>query len=96
MRQTSASEFSTWKEYFRLKEERDLVEHNKWEFYAAMIAAEVRRSYVKNSSKVSIKDFLIDFKRALELSKKKVLDKPRTREDAAQRAKAAVRRWLRR
>lgn len=48
--------------YFRqLKQKEKLAEKEKWEHYAASIAAEIRRSYVKHPTKVKAADFYHEF-----------------------------------
>jgi hypothetical protein len=51
---TSVSEFALWMEFLD-REDYSFPER----YYLAMIAAEVRRSYVKEPKKVKVKDFLL-------------------------------------
>lgn len=60
-------EFVMWMEYLRLEESQD----DKRDYYAAQIAAEVRRSYVEKPKKVRIKDFMLKFAQS---SPKKEMD----------------------
>jgi len=54
-----ASEYIEWCLYLNLIEE----ENSKEEFYLAQIAAEVRRSFVKNPGGVKLTDFLFKVKK---------------------------------
>ncbi len=51
----TVTEFLGWREFFRVQREKNEKEH----FYWAQIAAEVRRSYVKEPAKVKLESFLL-------------------------------------
>jgi hypothetical protein len=53
----TSSEFVMWSEYLVL----ELNFFHREDYFLAQIAAEIRRSFVKNPSKVGIIDFLIKF-----------------------------------
>ena len=57
------SEFEEWMEFFRIQRDRD----EKLHWYLAQIAAEVRKSFVKNPASVKIKDFILKFSTGGEL-----------------------------
>lgn len=61
----SSSEFMDWIVY--LDEEMNLF--HREDFFLAQIATEIRRSFVKDPSKVKFKDFLIQFKKKVEPKK---------------------------
>ena len=75
----SSSEFVKWKRYLEIEQERTTKDH----CYYALIASEVRRSFVKDPIGVRLKDFILDF------GKKKEREKPKTVEEAAAIAKRA-------
>lgn len=52
------SEFLDWLEYLKWEDQRE----GKDDFYSSLIAAEIRRSYVKHPNKVKQKDFKIQYK----------------------------------
>jgi len=58
--ETSASELAVWVEYLK-REQRTKLTREKLDYYLAQVACETRRSYVKEPSKVKLKDFLLDF-----------------------------------
>lgn len=70
------SEFEDWLLFIQQEEHRT----TKVDHYLAQIAAEVRRTNVKNPSKVKLQDFLLKFKQAeppvSRPSKEKVVGKP--------------------
>lgn len=49
------TEFLEWLEFLRWEEDR----HTKSDYYMAQVAAEIRRSNVKNPRKVRVQDFLL-------------------------------------
>jgi hypothetical protein len=51
------SEFLEWQEFLVVERDRNTKEH----FYLAQIAAEVRRSMVKNPNKIKLADFVLRF-----------------------------------
>jgi len=53
-------EFLNWLEFLDWDEKH----HSKSDYYLAQIAAEVRRSFVKNAKKVKTNDFLLQYKDA--------------------------------
>jgi len=57
MDRTSSKEFVEWMVF--LKEERN--EKEKQDYYLALIATEVRRSYLKDPRSVRLEDMLLDF-----------------------------------
>jgi len=54
---TTSTEFVIWMEYL----ERDVNAFHPENFYLAQIAAEIRRSFVKNPKQIRLKDFLLKF-----------------------------------
>ena len=77
MQDTTSREFVEWS----IIVEESEKEFTKQDYYLAQIAAEVRRSFVKNPSKVLLKDFFLQFEEK---------EKPKmTREQATTFAKAA-------
>ena len=67
--QTSSTDFLLWMEYLKLKQKEDRRE----DYYAAQIAAEIRRSSVKKPARVRVSDFLLKFEEVG--SKKKKMNK---------------------
>ena len=55
--ETTSFQFVMWQEYL----ERDANAFHREDFYLAQIAAEIRRSFVKNPKRVSIGDFILKF-----------------------------------
>lgn len=51
-------EFCEWMEFLSLEEDKD----TKQDYYLAQIAAEIRRSFVKDPKTVKVKDFLLQRK----------------------------------
>jgi len=70
----SSTEFVDWITYL---DEQETKHHQKLDYYLANIAAEIRRSYVKEPVKVKMEHFLLKF------GKKKKM----TKEEATRRAK---------
>lgn len=66
MRETSSSTFVLWCAY--LKRKREIRDRDDYRF--AMLAAEVRRSYVKKGVKVKLTDLLLNWKKPKPMSKK--------------------------
>jgi len=64
--EVTSSEYMDWIAYL---DEEELNGFRREEYYLAAIAAEVRRSYVKDPEKVEVKSFLIKFKRGKETKK---------------------------
>ena len=61
-RKTSSREFIEWLYFLGDEKDQEMNAISKQEFYLASIAAEMRRSWVKNKHSVCLKDFLLDFK----------------------------------
>lgn len=74
---TSASQFVLWMEYL----DWEANAFDKYNYYLAQIAAEIRRSYVAKGAKVKIEDFIMEFKNKEESSK------PKTRQQIADKMK---------
>jgi len=59
--ETTATQFLEWVVYLKEVKEQKLLTHEKLDYYLAMIACEVRRTLVKDPTKLKVKDFLLDF-----------------------------------
>jgi hypothetical protein len=54
-------EFVEYRTLFQHERDEETKQRTRWEFYAARIVAEIRRSWVKDPSKVNEDVFLINF-----------------------------------
>jgi len=79
--ETSVSQFVLWKEFFKW----EVNEHTKQDYYLAQIAAEIRKSFVKNPKEVKDSNFLIKF-----IFK----DRKAVQEDKIQQSKKYKNSWL--
>lgn len=75
--ETSSTDFVMWMEYL----EMEVNAFHREDYYLAQIAAEMRRSFVKNPKKVKLDDFLLKFKN-------KVIRKGMTKEERTKIAKS--------
>jgi hypothetical protein len=82
------SEFDDWQEYWEEERQDGLERTEKVEWYLAQLAAEVRRSWVKEPGRVTMDNFLIKFKSVLQEPVE--LHAPKSKED---RIKAAYGFW---
>jgi len=71
--ETSSTDFVTWMEYL----EREINTFHREDYFWAQMAAEVRRSFVKNPKKVKLVDFLLKFKD--KTARKKMTKEERTK-----------------
>ena len=72
--------------------EEEELRHSKQDHYLAQIAAEIRKTKVKNPNKVTLKDFLLKFKFRPTQSKKP--SKPLTEEEKRKRLAISKAAWL--
>lgn len=72
--ETSSTDFVMWTEYL----EREVNAFHREDYFWAQVAAEVRRSFVKNPKKVKVKDFLLKFEDKM-AGRKKMTKKERTK-----------------
>jgi len=64
----TSSEFLEWMEFLECEEQR----HTKEDYYSALIASEIRRSWVKDAYKVKTDSFLIKWvKKKMKVNKTK-------------------------
>ena len=57
----TATEFLEFGVYLQTLEKEKLEKHEKWEWYQAQIAAEIRRSRAKYPDQVKTKEFLVTY-----------------------------------
>jgi len=84
MQETTSTEFLAWQQYF----EQEQTKHTREHYYLAQIAAEVRRSNVKNPKAVTPEQLLLKFT----TSPKKVA--PPTEADREARTAASKANWF--
>jgi len=71
-----STEYMEWIAYL---DDRETNEFRREDYYFASIAAEVRRSYVKDPMKVKIESFLLKFRKAEKSKKTKTTIEERTK-----------------
>ena len=83
MRGTTSTEFVRWQEFFV----RELQKPRREDYYAAQIAAEVRRTIAKHPKLVMAKHFLLDFTGG-------ETKPPPTEEEIGHRVSASKAKWF--
>jgi len=73
--ETSSTDFVLWMEYLEGK----INAFHREDYFLAQIAAEIRRSFVKNPKKVKLDDFLLKFKDKTKTARKKMTKEERTK-----------------
>lgn len=76
----TSTEFVNWIAYLDDEEENRF---HREDYYLAQIAAEIRRSYVKDPRSVKIESFLMKFERKVKPKKSKMTMKERTKKAKA-------------
>ena len=91
--ETTSSEFVDWLIFLNLEKEREIVEHQKIDYYLANIVHWVKKTIAKNPDQVKFEDSLFKF----EMKKDKDVPKKLTKEekkDRLQRMKNSIYSWL--
>lgn len=74
-REISSRKFTEWKAFFEWED----THQTKEDFYAAQIAAEVRRSYVKKPKTIKTKNFLLPVPQTMTQKQKHYLEQSKQR-----------------
>ena len=86
-RKTTARQFLKWQRFILQIETKSF---HREDYYAALIASEVRRSWVKYPRRVKLSQFILDFQP--KGSKRK--DGPQTEEEAVEHVRRSKAYWL--